>query len=265
MAQDAKDKRIDQLEKEVAFLREQVNWFKKQFFGPKKERTPAPSQEGVISLFDDETLSSFTEAETTEEETVTVVAAHTRKRKKHGHKAELLKDLPIEKVHHTLTGESGRCDWCAHDLKEIGQSAIRKELVFVPATMKVVHHIQHAYECPNCKADGEDAIYKAPMPQLPLRNSLGSASVISEVIQQKFMYHLPFYRQESIWKAIGLKVSRRTLANWVTTIAHRYFEPIYRQYHAHLLQQSVLHADETPVKCLQSNKATNYFWQVRTS
>nr|WP_245829021.1 IS66 family transposase zinc-finger binding domain-containing protein [Salipaludibacillus agaradhaerens] len=35
---------------------------------------------------------------------------------------------------------------------EIGHSVAREEAAFIPAKMKKVQHIEHAYECKHCKS-----------------------------------------------------------------------------------------------------------------
>ena len=36
---------------------------------------------------------------------------------------------------------------------EVGSTMVREEAKFIPATMKCVQHIEHAYECKICKKD----------------------------------------------------------------------------------------------------------------
>ena len=36
---------------------------------------------------------------------------------------------------------------------EIGSTIVREEAEFIPARMKKVQHIEHAYECKSCKSD----------------------------------------------------------------------------------------------------------------
>ena len=38
-------------------------------------------------------------------------------------------------------------------MTEIGSTIVREEAKFIPATMKRVQHIEHAYECKTCKKD----------------------------------------------------------------------------------------------------------------
>ncbi|OUQ54427.1 transposase, partial [Lactobacillus gallinarum] len=68
--------------------------------------------------------------------------AHKRKR------ADLLAALPAEEVHHELGDK--HCPDCHHELIEIGKQSVRQELLFIPAQLKRLDHIQHAYKCKYC-------------------------------------------------------------------------------------------------------------------
>ena len=78
-----------------------------------------------------------------------------------------------------------------------------------------------------------------------------SASVVTDVIVKKFADALPLYRQEQIWKRLGVNLKRNTMANWVLLTAETYLKPFSDAFLAELLRQAVIHADET---VLQVNK-----------
>lgn len=70
----------------------------------------------------------------------------TYKRKKaKGKRQAILNQFVPEEVHHKLEGDACTCPDCHSPLKEIGTSIQRQELIFIPAQLKRVDHIQHAY------------------------------------------------------------------------------------------------------------------------
>ncbi|GHN18601.1 hypothetical protein ME796_11500 [Lactobacillus delbrueckii] len=74
-----------------------------------------------------------------------------------------------------------------HELKEISSFCARKELLYIPAQVKRIDHIQHSYKCQNCSDKAPaDKIINAPVSKAPLTNSLGSASLISNTIYANF-------------------------------------------------------------------------------
>ena len=104
MEEQRKERTVDELaaenetlRAENEWLRQQVNFLKKSVFGSKSEKKVLHTAE------DAEQLTLFNEAETEarrEEAEEVTVPAHKRKKKRC--RAEILKDLPIEKVLHEV-------------------------------------------------------------------------------------------------------------------------------------------------------------------
>lgn len=71
----------------------------------------------------------------------------------------------------------------AHQKKQADLLAaypVRKELFFIPAQIKRLDHIQHAYKCLYYSSKKlNDKIIKAVVPKAPLNHSPGSASCIA--------------------------------------------------------------------------------------
>lgn len=104
-----------------------------------------------------------------------------KRRKQVGRKQDILDSLPDGEVHHRL--DDLTCTNCQHELKEIGSFCARKELLYIPSQVKRIDYIQHSYKFQHCSDEAlADKIIKAPVPEVPLTNSLGSASLISNMI-----------------------------------------------------------------------------------
>lgn len=252
-------KQNEALTNELKLLREQNQFLLNKLYGRSSEKSIDPN--GQLDLFEED--SSFDLAETTEEKTVFEEINYQRKKKK-GYKAALTKNLPVEEVHCVLEGADCTCDWCCSDLKDIGKSKIREEVIFVPAKMYKNVYYQHAYECPTCKKDGADAIKKAVVPKQPMTHSLASASILAHLFHQKIEMSLPFYRQEKEWESYGLRVPRRTQANWFITSCEKWLTPIWKELKKKLVKEELIHADETYYNVLSSEKQKSYFWLFRT-
>lgn len=253
------------LEHEVNVLKAEIDALKRLIFGKKTEKTKEIASANQLSLFDfDEALVKPDEEFSQPDTEAVEVASHKRKKSK-GKKARLVADLPTEEVHHFLEEEACHCKMCQSHLRQIGVSSQVEEIVYIPEKLVKQIHYHYAYECPECKKDAiVDEIVKGPVYRLPLRNSLCSASLLAMIAEKKFQYYLPLYRQEQQFKAMGLEVSRATLANWLIQVANQYIAPLM-DYLAHeLMAQDVLHADETPYRVNKSDKKTHYFWTFRS-
>lgn len=75
---------------------------------------------------------------------------------------------------------------------------------------------------------------------------------------KKYVDGLPLARQEKIWARQGVELSRATLANWVIQCTQTWLKPLYRHMKQALLEDTVIHADETTVQVLKENGKTSY-------
>ena len=106
---------------------------------------------------------------------------------------------------------------------------------------------------------GKAVMLKAGTPQPVVPHSYTSPSVLSQVIIDKYVNHMPLYRQESEWKRLGMELSRTTMANWIIIATKEYFIPLVNRMHELMMKESHIHCDETPVQVLNEpgKKATS--------
>lgn len=102
-----------------------------------------------------------------------------------------------------------------------------------------------------------------------ISGSLASPSLVAHIAVQKYSNGLPLYRLEHGFRYDGVSISRQTMSNWVILCAERYLDPVYERLKQHLLEESVMHADETVVQVLRepdrAAKTKSYEWIYRTS
>ena len=86
-----------------------------------------------------------------------------------------------------------------------------------------------------------------------MKHSLASPSTVADVMTKKYVDGLPLARQEKIWARQGVELSRATLANWVIQCTQTWLKPLYRHMKQALLEDTVIHADETTVQVLKED------------
>src|SRR5690606_6214114 len=94
--------------------------------------------------------------------------------------------------------------------------------------------------------------------------SLADVSFLAGLSIEKFLYHMPLFRQHQRLKHAGVYVSRGTLTNLVHRTAEL-LEPIYLALLSSILESKVLLMDETPIKAGPNGKGKmrqGYFWPV---
>lgn len=53
-----------------------------------------------------------------------------------------------------------------------------------------------------------------PLPLVPVSKCMAGASVLTDIIIGKFMYHLPFYRLIQQYRESGIIISESTMCGW---------------------------------------------------
>lgn len=101
------------------------------------------------------------------------------------------------------------------------------------------------------------------VPKGPIQRSLAGASVLAWILHQKYELSLPLYRQEKEWQMYGLELSRRTMANWMITVAKDWLRPLYDSFAKLLVKEEVLHADETHYQVLNRTDGREATSQAR--
>jgi transposase len=153
-------------------------------------------------------------------------------------------------------------------MRDIGVN-VRRELKLIPAKVVVLEHATHTYACRNCEQNGTSTPFaKAAAPAALIPGSLASPSLVAHIAAQKYVNGMPLYRIEKGFSYDGVEVSRQTMSNWVVKCSEMYLEPIYDLLKNRLLEESVLHADETTMQVLhepgRSAQSKSYEWVYRT-
>ena len=253
--------KVLELETLVKFYEEQFRLAKHRQFGASSEK----SEYDQISLFNE---AEATADVNVPEPELTEIKRHFRKSKRLTND-RLPEDLPIEVVEHDIPAEEQECPECGGKLHVMGQTK-RRELVIVPAHVKIREHIRKVYACRDCEKDECGVpILKAPVDEAVIKGSFASPEAIAHIMTQKFVMGVPLYRQEQDWNRQGIMLSRQTMSNWLIKATEDWLEPIYETLKEILCNQEVLHADETTLQVLKEPGKTaqsqSYMWLYRTS
>jgi transposase len=259
---------IESLQQQITELSAKLKWYEEQFRLAQKKRFGASSEQSSPDQLE---LNLFNEAEvlaTAAGEEPPMEQVTYERRKTSGKREEDLSKLPVETITYTLEEGEQVCTCCGGSLHEMSTET-RSEIAVVPPQVKVIRHVRNVYACRQCeREDIQTPIVTAPMPKPVYPGSLASPSSMAYVMSQKYVDGLPLYRQEQQFARLGYTLSRQTMANWMINGAERWLLPVVHAMKAHLLQQEVLHADETTLQVLRepgkSAEATSYLWLYRT-
>ena len=127
---------------------------------------------------------------------------------------------------------------------KIGED-VSERLDCEPVRFFVQRDIYPKYACRPCQR-----LVAEPVAPAIIERGRPGAGLLAHIAVSKWVDHLPLYRQSAIYTRSGVALSRGTLAEWAGRIGVA-LAPLAEAMQAQLLQQSVLHADETPVAMLQ--------------
>ena len=240
---------IDELKRKLEHMNEVFADAQRARFGQSSEKASYVLNEDQISLFNEaEKEQDHKAAEPTEE--TFAVKAHARKKKRT--LDEITANLPEKEILLELPEEQLVCDKCGGKFKAIGKKFVRREMQVIPRQVEILAYYTVTYACDHCEKDTGFAHIASAKPPVPLmKHSLASPSSVADIMAKKYADGLPLARQEKIWAREGVELSRATMSNWVIQCSQTWLKPLYKHMKQRLLEQNVIHADESVVQVLK--------------
>ena len=264
---DAANKREEALIQERDNLKDEISLLRKKLFGSSSEKRVIDFP-GQLNLFNEAELEQDPSIAETEELAAILPEETPKKRKTRATDAERFKGIPVIKKYIDIPEEDKTCPVCSTPLVKIGDEFVRRELVFIPAKLKVVEIYSFNYSCPECSKRDIPVIKKGKDGKPHMLYGMASAGTVAWVMYQKFCNSLPYCRQEKDWKQYGAAITRATMANWVIRNSEAFFRPMYEYFHRKLLERNFLMADETPLQVLHEEgrraQTKSYMWLFRS-
>ena len=264
---DAANKREEALTQERDNLKEEVDLLRKKLFGTSSEKRVLDIP-GQLNFFNEAELEQDPALAQVEEQEASSSEKTPKKRKARATDAERFKGIPVEKEYLDLSEKEKNCPVCGTALKQIGEEFVRRELVFIPARLKVREYYSRNYECPQCSQHGVPVIKKGKDGRPHMLYGMACAGTVAWVMYQKFCNALPYFRQEKDWKQYGASITRKTMANWVIQNSEAFFLPMYEYFQRKLLEREFAMADETPLQVLHEPgrraQTQSYMWLFRS-
>lgn len=254
------NKRLTEMVKK---LQAQVAWLNRQLFGRKTERLTAldPNQP---TLFDGILPEDAPQTEEAAAEARGKIERETGKeeRRRERRVREMTQDLPVM--------ERVRLDPEGIDLtlyKPIGEEVTRV-VEHKPGMLYIKEYVRTKYalrDSASLPPEGFKSVEIAPMPLLPIPKGLAGASLLGEILLQKYEYHTPFYRIAAQFRHLNLHIPDSTLDGWFKP-AVALLKPLHKLLVDEVMSCDYIQADETTVPVIdkQGHKAAKeYIWLVR--
>ena len=242
-------------------LKQQVEMLLRKIWGKSSERFihEDPQQrrldfEGLDLLPEEEELAASAKQEIEQYKTISVPL----KAKIHPVRKPLPESLPREECH--IYPEHADPEKWTELEPEITEVLERD-----PARWYVRRIIRHKYVLKDKSLDVEKQIITAAMPALPIAKSYAGATLLADIIIDKYVNHLPFYRQIQMFQQQGITISPATINGWFQDVADL-MRPIYYRLMEMVLSSDYIQSDETTIPIINNEKHTavkGYLWMVR--
>lgn len=242
------EEKLQASEEKIKYLEFQIAQMKRLIFGAKRERFISNAAVNQLALpFEVEEALAAEKA--SEQEQITYTREKS-KRANHPGRIDFPSHLPVVEIPIEPTE-------CTEGLVCIGQE-VTTELEYEPGKLFLNKYIRNKYALP----DGE-GILIGKLPSRPIEKGIPGPGLLSNILVEKFVDHLPFYRQIERFKRERIIIPASTIDSWTAQTADL-TELLYETLKRQVLGQGYLQVDETPIKVLDRNKKgtthQGYYW-----
>ena len=252
----------ESLQSRIKELTAQIAWLNRQLFGRKSEKLPIidPDYPDLFAGMLPENAQQIADAHDEAVEKIIKTKEERRQEKKN---RIMMEDLPVlEQV--ILTPDNLDTNL----YKKIGQEVTRI-VEHKPGQLYIKEIIREKWglkDNTSTAPKGMSGVLIAPMPLLPIYKGIAGASLLAEILLQKYEYHMPYYRQIKQYSHLGMKgLTESTVDGWFKQTMEL-LRPLYEVLKAEVMKSDYVQADETttPVMNKETHKAAKeYLWMVR--
>ena len=257
---------IERLRNKVASLEDQLYWLRKKMFGKMSEKNLPLDPEALKepTLFDDpltEEERAELDAAIRKEEEDAAKLIQVRSFERKPRKVIDTANLEVREEHIYPQVEN------REEYTELDPE-VTDTLVLIPAQMYVRRIIRHKLVLKSniqIKEPDRNAFELAPLPLMPLPKCMASESLLTDIILQKFMYHMPFYRVIQRYKEMGVRISDSTMNDWYAATCEK-LKLLYDILMREVLTKDYIQVDESTLPVIDNEKhraVKGYMWCVR--
>lgn len=263
-----KDEQLLLKEEQLARKNERILYLERQLYGRRSEKQLPPIDEAQLSLFDfnqgDVVLEEEKTILTTVIEDIEQKAAIRRNKKKQNaapQKRSYKLPADLERRETILLPESIDVS----EMVKIGED-VSERLMLEPSKFWVERIVRPLYKNKeeNTSNSTTTTIHQANKPAIILPGCFAGESLLAQIVIDKFLYHLPEYRQHKRFSALGVDISTSSINRWVHDLADKLY-PLYIALMKRVLASDYIQVDETTHKITDRRGTARkaYIWAVR--
>lgn len=253
--------RLQKQEEQLNKMADQLAWYRRRFWKASSERyIPSDPNQRKIDF---DGLDLLPEEENLAQEADKELSAYKRKQPQRQKKKPVRLPLPedLRREEETIEPEGIDDNWT-----RIGEE-VTEVLEHKPGELYVRRIIRPKYAAKPTQQEQEaPAVQIASLPPLPLPRSNAGASLLAELLINKYQHHLPFHRQITIFKQIGVSLPASTINGWFQGSCDL-LRALYLRLREVVIKSDYIQVDEStvPVVNNEKNKTVKaYLWMVRS-
>ena len=259
------DKTIENMQATIDSLQNMMAWFRKKMFGSMSEKN-LPLDPSVLeptlfdmSLSEEEQAALDAEVRKMEEQNAKTIEVKSHKREVR--KPVMRKDLPVEETH--IYPEGINLD----EYTEIGvettdRIAIRPAVMYIDRTVRHKFVLKSSLQIEDLE---KQTFVIAPLPEMIIPKGMASESLLADILIDKYVYHLPFYRVIQKYKELGVLLSDSTIGDWFNAVCSK-LRPLYDKLRERIMSSDYIQVDESTLPVINNEKhraVKGYIWAVR--
>jgi transposase len=251
-----------QAQLEIFQLKQQLQQLQKMMFSARSERFfPTDPDASQLSLdIQADTLATCSVIDTKRISYTKTNIAIEQKPLQHPGRMKLPGSLRREEIIIEPTQDITACKKMGEEITEV--------LEYQPGELYVKQYRRIKYAIPIAIGTGNSGVVIGELPSRPIEKAMAGEGLLAQIVIDKYVDHLPLYRQMQRFERSGVKLSYSTLTDWVSDTC-KLITPLFEALKAEVLQSNYLHADETPIKVMDKNKNgethRGYYWVYQNS
>jgi transposase len=252
---------LDEKDQTINKLKQQVEMLQRKIWGKSSERfiKEDPLQrvldfDGLDMLPEEKELVTSAKEEIERYKTIRILV----KEKNHPVRKPLPQDLPRVECHIYPVNVDLE-NWT--ELEPEVTEVLEKD----PPQWFVRQIIRHKYALKDKTQKVEAQVIIAPMPVLPIAKSYAGSSLLADIIIDKYVNHLPFYRQIQMFRQQGISIAPATINGWFQNVADL-MRPAWYRLKELVLGSGYVQSDESTMPIINNEKhktIKGYIWMIR--
>ena len=254
-----------ELENAVSSLKSMMEWYRKKLFGKMSEKNlpldPSALEPTLFNeqLSEEEQAALDAEVKSMEEQNAKVIEVKAHKREV---RKPVYSNLPVIVTDIYPEGMKDNPDYVEIGVENTDRIAIRPAQMYIERIARHKFVLKSSLQVEN---PDRQAFEIAPLPEMIIPKGMASESLLADILINKYIYHLPFYRQIQKYKELGVVLSDATINDWFAAVCSK-LRPLHDKLREQIMNKDYIQVDESTLPVIDNEKhraVKGYMWAVR--